>query len=243
MRRSETYQLAGKKNRELCRSAVLFAGCVLAAAAELAAQPATPKSAGNNSIPKAVLSPSPAGAGSRSAFPAQITAFAKSAPGLASRATAPARLIVVSIPDRKLALLVNGRVVKVFSVAVGKPSTPSPSGVLYIADRVMNPTYYRPGVVIPPGPHDPVGTRWLGLSKHGYGIHGTDEPRSIGRAVSHGCVRLHDRDVEALFPLVHIGDEVVFFHHRDAFTAALFHSRASVQPVLADAAYHAVAAH
>ena len=89
-------------------------------------------------------------------------------------AVEPARQIVVSIPDRKLALVENGRVVKIYSVAVGRRMTPSPTGTFFIANRVKNPTYYRPGVVIPPGKRDPVGTRWMGLSKRGYGIHGTD---------------------------------------------------------------------
>ncbi len=243
MRRNETKNSAEKNNREFCHSVMRLAGCVLVAAAELVAQPGPPKSPDVRVLPKGNISRSPAGAGASSAFAAQITAFANTAAGIANPSVEHTRLIVVSNPDRKLALLVNGRVVKVFSVAVGKPSTPSPSGVLYIADRVKDPTYYRPGVVIPPGPHDPVGTRWLGLSKRGYGIHGTDEPRSIGHAVSHGCIRLHDRDVQALFPLVHIGDEVVFIHHRDALTEALFHSRVPMKPVFADAAYHTAAAH
>ncbi|MDE3136138.1 MAG: L,D-transpeptidase [Acidobacteriota bacterium] len=155
----------------------------------------------------------------------------------------PARQIVISIPDRKLALVENGRVVKVYSVAVGRRVTPSPTGTLFIANRVKNPTYYRPGVVIPPGKNDPVGTRWMGLSKRGYGIHGTDEPRSIGHAASHGCIRMRNRDAEDLFNRVRVGDVVEFHAQRDAVILALFHGVLPEQPVLTAANYVTARAH
>ncbi len=120
----------------------------------------------------------------------------------------PMRRIVVSIPDRKLALVEHGRVVKVYAVAVGAAVSPSPAGEFKIAHRIPHPTYYAPGKVIPPGKENPLGTRWLGLSQKGYGIHGTNQPRSIGHRASHGCIRMRNRDVEELFELVHIGDVV-----------------------------------
>ena len=98
------------------------------------------------------------------------------------------RVIVVSLEDRKLALVEDGQVKEVYSVAVGKPSTPSPVGTFTIERRVPNPTYRHNGKTVLPGPGNPVGTRWMGLSKHGYGIHGTNEPKSIGKAASHGCL-------------------------------------------------------
>lgn len=116
------------------------------------------------------------------------------------------RRIVVSIPDRKLALVEDGRVVKLYAVAVGAAVSPSPAGEFKIAHRIPHPTYYAPGKVIPPGKENPLGTRWLGLSQKGYGIHGTNQPRSIGHRASHGCIRMRNRDVEELFELVHIGD-------------------------------------
>ena len=158
-------------------------------------------------------------------------------------AVEPARQIVVSIPDRKLALVENGRVVKIYSVAVGRRMTPSPTGTFFIANRVKNPTYYRPGVVIPPGKRDPVGTRWMGLSKRGYGIHGTDEPWSIGHAVSHGCIRMQDRDAEDLFARVRIGDVVEFHAHRDAVVLALFHGGPPEKPVFTAASYVTAGVH
>ena len=72
----------------------------------------------------------------------------------------------------------------------------------------MKPTYYHKGVVIGPGPGNPLGNRWMGLDLKGYGIHGTNEPDSIGHAASHGCIRMGKRDVEDLFTRVRVGDVV-----------------------------------
>ena len=68
------------------------------------------------------------------------------------------RRIVVSLPDRKLVVLENDQVLARFDVAVGAPSTPSPIGTFTIVNRIPNPTYYRPGKVIPPGASNPLGT-------------------------------------------------------------------------------------
>ena len=118
------------------------------------------------------------------------------------------RRLVISIPDRKIALLEDGRVVRVYGIAVGKKRTPSPNGNFHIASRVVKPTWYQPGKVVGPGPANPLGTRWMGLGYKGYGIHGTNRPTSIGKAASHGCIRMRNQDVEELFELVQVGDEV-----------------------------------
>jgi len=136
----------------------------------------------------------------------------------------PARRIVISIPDRKLAVLADGRVVKVFPTAVGSPHTPSPTGSYRIIQRVVNPTWYTKGKIVPPGKANPLGTRWLGLSAKGYGIHGTNNPASIGANVSHGCIRLWNRDVEQLFTMVAIGDPVELYDERSPETESIFGS-------------------
>jgi lipoprotein-anchoring transpeptidase ErfK/SrfK len=118
------------------------------------------------------------------------------------------RRVVVSIPHRKLALIEDGTVKKVYPVAVGAAESPSPTGTFHIKTRLERPTYFHPGKVIPAGPENPLGTRWIGLSTKGYGIHGTNVEASIGKATSHGCIRMHRRDVEELFALVQAGDEV-----------------------------------
>lgn len=140
----------------------------------------------------------------------------------------PKRLIVVSLEDRKLALLEDGQVKKVYPVAVGKTSSPSPTGTFTIERRVSNPTYSHDGVTIPPGPGNPVGTRWMGLSVRGYGIHGTNQPKSIGKAASHGCIRMARPDLEELYAQMHVGDTVVLIGQRNEQTARLF---AAPQPL------------
>lgn len=151
---------------------------------------------------------------------AQAAAQGKAALGGAPRN----RRIIVSIPDRKLALVEDGRVLRMYTVAVGAPVSPSPAGQFKVVSRLSRPTYYHPGVVIPPGGGNPLGTRWIGLNRKGYGIHGTNDPRSIGEAASHGCIRMAKTDLEQLFDEVHVGDAVEIRAHADAETAAIFGS-------------------
>jgi len=132
------------------------------------------------------------------------------------------RVVLVSIPDRKLAVLEDGNVLAQFPIAVGAAASPSPTGEFQIVNRVSNPTYYHAGSVIPTGKDNPVGTRWIGLSQKGYGIHGTNAPRSIGHAASHGCIRLRNRDMERLFTMLRVGDVVVIRGERDEQIAQVF---------------------
>src|SRR5579862_9450366 len=153
--------------------------------------------------------------------------FALSVPLIAQTAQStdenrPIRSVLVSIPDRKLAVIEEDRVIATFSIAVGAAESPSPTGEFRIVNRVSNPTYYHPGSVIPSGKDNPVGTRWVGLSQKGYGIHGTNAPRSIGQAASHGCIRLRNRDMERLFTLLRIGDVVEIHGERDEQVAQVF---------------------
>jgi lipoprotein-anchoring transpeptidase ErfK/SrfK len=132
------------------------------------------------------------------------------------------RFIVISISDRQLALVDNGQVVKTYPVAVGKDSTPSPEGNFMVVSRTENPTWYHKGKVVKPGKNNPLGTRWMGLSQKGYGIHGTNVQSSVGKNVSHGCFRMAKKDVEELFKLVRVGDMVVIRGERDELVAQVF---------------------
>lgn len=151
---------------------------------------------------------------------------------------APKRLIVVSLADRRLALVEDGRAFTIYDVAVGKPSTPSPVGTFTIERRVANPTYHHDGKTVLPGPNNPVGTRWMGLTKHGYGIHGTSQPGSIGKAASHGCIRMAKKDLGEFYELVAEGDTVQLVGQRNQETAQLFGdpqappAAALVEPIL-----------
>jgi L,D-transpeptidase ErfK/SrfK len=130
--------------------------------------------------------------------------------------------IVVSIPDRKMVILRGARVLKVYDVAVGKPSTPSPTGEFRIANRISNPTWIGPDKVVGPGKANPLGTRWMGLGYRGYGIHGTNVPSSVGKAASHGCIRMRQHDIEELFALVDVGTTVELHAERPPLVAMIF---------------------
>ncbi len=162
---------------------------------------------------------------------AQQTAAAPVAKAATAAAAQPAatRTIIVSLEDRRLALVENGEVKAVYPIAVGKASTPSPTGTFTIVNHVANPTYYHHGKVVPPGPENPVGNRWMGLSVPGYGIHGTNVQRSIGKAVSHGCIRVGRRDLDKLFAQVRVGDTVEIIGTRDEQTVAIFGAPAAPQ--------------
>jgi lipoprotein-anchoring transpeptidase ErfK/SrfK len=169
-------------------------------------------------------------------IPVLVTALALAIPSLAQISLAQApdkaasqrikRVVLISIPDRKLAVIerdIEGeKVIARFPVAVGAAASPSPTGKFQIVSRVSNPTYYRPGTVIPTGKDNPVGTRWLGISQKGYGIHGTNAPKSVGRASSHGCIRLRNRDMERLFAMLRVGDAVEIRGERDEQVAQIF---------------------
>lgn len=118
------------------------------------------------------------------------------------------RRLIISIPDRKMVLLEDGKVKRVYDIAVGATATPTPTGQFAIKNRIENPNWLGPKGIVPPGPSNPLGTRWMGLGYRGYGIHGTNAPKSIGKAASHGCIRMRIRDVEELFNLVEAGDPV-----------------------------------
>ncbi len=132
------------------------------------------------------------------------------------------RQIVISIADRRLALLEDGQVVKTYPIAVGTRSTPSPEGDFQVINHAKNPTYRHSGKEIAPGKDNPLGNRWMGLSLKGYGIHGTNVPSSIGKAASHGCFRMAKADVEDLYSRVQVGDAVTIHRERDEFITQVF---------------------
>ena len=105
---------------------------------------------------------------------------------------------------------------RTFPVATGQSIYPTPAGRFTIVVKQVNPWWYPPtkdawaqGLSpVPPGPDNPLGTRWMGLSVSGVGIHGTDEPSSIGSNASHGCIRMQVVDSEWLFSHVKVGTTV-----------------------------------
>lgn len=128
------------------------------------------------------------------------------------------REIVVNIPGFTLYLYENGVAVRSYPISIGSELKPSLMGETTIINKVSDPTYYPPrwwerGLEpIPPGPDNPVGTRWLGLGFPSYGIHGTNNPDSIGKAASSGCIRMRNADVEELADMVRIGTPVTLLY-------------------------------
>lgn len=123
--------------------------------------------------------------------------------------------IVIDRSERRLYLYDGDTLLKTYSVAVGQPRYPTPTGAYRITNKAYNPTWTPPpspwadGLEpVPPGPDNPLGTRWMGLSAPHVGIHGTYQGWSIGTAASHGCIRMHIRDVEDLFERVFVGTPV-----------------------------------
>ncbi len=126
------------------------------------------------------------------------------------------RWILINIPARSLRLYEDDKCVAMYPVGVGKIGSKTPAGFYKIVEKVVNPTWVDPGdtsVVIASGPDNPLGFRWLGIGGN-YGIHGTNNPSSVGHYVSNGCVRMVEADVEKLFDKVEVGTQVQIMYNR-----------------------------
>jgi L,D-transpeptidase-like protein/putative peptidoglycan binding protein len=124
--------------------------------------------------------------------------------------------IFINLSNFSLVLDRPGKDQKRWMIASGSYDHPTPTGEYVIYEKVIDPTWLPPksdwakdAKPIPPGPSNPLGTRWLGFDWGGVGIHGTNAPWSIGSASSHGCMRMVTGQVEELFELVEVGTPVV----------------------------------
>ena len=124
-------------------------------------------------------------------------------------------VIVIRRASNRLTLYRGTRAVRVFEVATGQNIYPTPLGRFEIVVKAENPWWYPPASPwakgdkpVPPGPGNPLGTRWMGIDSPGVGIHGTPEDGSIGYSLSHGCVRMHIPQAEWLFDHVDVGTPV-----------------------------------
>jgi len=129
--------------------------------------------------------------------------------------------ILINLPQRMLFHFSQGTLRAAYPVGLGKPSWPTPRGEFRIVSRVKNKTWLVPKSIqeemrregrvvlkkVPPGPDNPLGAHWLGMSLWGYGIHGTIAPASIYQFRSHGCIRLHPDDIAELFDQVRVGTQ------------------------------------
>ena len=124
-------------------------------------------------------------------------------------------VIVIRRSSNRLLLYDGMKYRRFFAVATGQRQYPTPLGRFSIVTMWRNPWWYPPASPwakglkpVPPGPNNPLGTRWMGLSAPGVGIHGTDEPASIGYSLSHGCIRMLVPQAEWLFDHVDVGTPV-----------------------------------
>ena len=123
--------------------------------------------------------------------------------------------IYINRTQRTLTLKYLGRTVKTYPVCVGA-GVNTPLGRFHIANKVVWPSWrsLSTGRLVPPGPSNPLGPRWMGTSAvgdegHVIGIHGNNRPSSIGRAVSHGCIRMYNKDALELFDTIMVGTPVI----------------------------------
>ena len=138
----------------------------------------------------------------------------KAIPQAVSRTTI-GPVIVIRNVTHALTLYDGMRFVRRLGVATGQPAYPTPNGRFSIVVMWKNPWWYPPNSPwaegeqpVPPGPGNPLGTRWMGLSAPGVGIHGTPQPQSIGYSLSHGCIRMRIPEAEWLFEHVRVGAPV-----------------------------------
>jgi lipoprotein-anchoring transpeptidase ErfK/SrfK len=146
-------------------------------------------------------------------YRATIVAPLRALPAAAAKSES---IIVIHRGANRLYLYNGVRLVRTFPVATGQAIYPTPLGHFQIVVKQLNPWWYPPtqdawarGLKpVPPGPGNPLGTRWMGLSAPGVGIHGTSEPWSIGHSESHGCIRMQVPSAEWLFTRVQVGTPV-----------------------------------
>ena len=127
--------------------------------------------------------------------------------------------ILINLPQRMLFFFQAGKLAGAYPVGLGKPSWPTPAGNFRVVELRKDPTWVVPISIqeemrregqavqtrVPPGPDNPLGKFWIGLSIAGYGIHGTSAPPSVYHFQSHGCIRLHPDNIEKLYPQVGVG--------------------------------------
>jgi len=140
--------------------------------------------------------------------------FVKLAASITRKQLGP--VVIVDRSDHTATLWSPFRKLRVMPVAVGMTAHQTPLGSFTVVEKQKNPRWTPPNSEwaknaqpIAPGPNNPLGKRWIGLSASGIGMHGTNLDSTVGTAVSHGCMRMHKRDVEWLFGKVHIGTPVV----------------------------------
>lgn len=121
--------------------------------------------------------------------------------------------LVIKLGERRVYVYRGDRIQKSFPIAIGRRGWETPTGNFKVLHMERDPAWEHPlnGQVIPPGPNNPLGARWIGFWTDGrnyIGFHGTPNEQLVGQAVSHGCIRMRNRDVAALYEMVKVGTPV-----------------------------------
>lgn len=116
--------------------------------------------------------------------------------------------VVIDKSQRQLLLTANNEFIKLYPIATGSNNS-TPVGEFKIINKIENPVWYHEGAIVPPdSPENILGTRWMGINKKGYGIHGSDDPTPIYEQETAGCIRMLNEDVEELFAIIPRGTGV-----------------------------------
>ncbi|MHB0885615.1 MAG: L,D-transpeptidase [Bacillota bacterium] len=153
-------------------------------------------------------------------------------PALPGTETVPTKgpYILLNLASTSLYYFEDGRLIKRYEVGVGRTFEQTPIGNFRVVDKHVNPTWYPPGgrKPVPPGPANPLGTRWMGLGGVNVGIHGTNAPWTLGYPSSGGCIRLLNTDAEELYERVKLGTPVKIIYE----TAEVVHDDATGEDTL-----------
>jgi len=122
--------------------------------------------------------------------------------------------LLIDLSQRRVYLYRDDKEKQSYPIAIGKPGWETPTGSFKVMQMTRDPYWRHPLTreVVPPGKDNPLGKRWIGFwtdGKDAIGFHGTNEENLIGQAVSHGCVRMHNKDAIALFDQVSVGTPVI----------------------------------
>ncbi|MGJ7921281.1 L,D-transpeptidase [Neobacillus sp. LXY-4] len=121
--------------------------------------------------------------------------------------------IIVNKQTNQVAFIDENRVQTIIGAATGYTSELTPEGLFTVTVKAVNP-YYRKKNIVGGDPNNPLGTRWIGFDANDtdgriYGIHGTNQPESIGKYVSNGCIRLQNQAIEALYDFIPLGTKIL----------------------------------
>lgn len=131
----------------------------------------------------------------------------------ADRASVTADTAIVDLSDRRVYLYTGEQLLVDYPIAIGRQHWETPTGQFDVIEKQENPVWQHPFTreLVPPGPTNPLGTHWVGFwtnGTHQIGFHGTNNTEAIGQAISHGCIRMHNADVQMLYALMPLGATV-----------------------------------